>query len=55
VTERPQTVIELVPQMYKGVSERLWGAAGLSVTAHLLDLERRDLVIRSGDIWTIQT
>jgi glyoxylase-like metal-dependent hydrolase (beta-lactamase superfamily II) len=55
LAETPQTVLELVPQMYKGVSERLWGAAGLSVTAHLLDLERRGRVVRSGDLWTIQT
>jgi glyoxylase-like metal-dependent hydrolase (beta-lactamase superfamily II) len=55
LAETPQTVPELVPQMYKGVSERLWGAAGLSVTAHLLDLERRGRVVRSGDLWTIQT
>jgi glyoxylase-like metal-dependent hydrolase (beta-lactamase superfamily II) len=55
LAETPQTVVELVPQMYKGVSERLWGAAGLSVTAHLLDLERRGRVVRSGDLWTIQT
>ncbi|MXP41825.1 MBL fold metallo-hydrolase [Altererythrobacter soli] len=55
LAETPQTVLELVPQMYKGVSERLWGAAGLSVTAHLLDLERRRRVVRSGDLWTIRT
>jgi glyoxylase-like metal-dependent hydrolase (beta-lactamase superfamily II) len=52
---RPQAIAELVPQMYKGVSEFLWPAAGLSVKAHLLDLERREAVARSGEIWTIRT
>ena len=51
----PQTVAELVPQMYKGVSEFLWPAAGLSVSAHLFDLERRGRVARSEDLWTIRT
>ncbi len=43
----------LVPQMYRGIDERLWPAAAQSVRAHLIDLERRGLVARSGDIWTI--
>ena len=51
--KRAQTVAELVPQMYKGVDERLWPAAGQSVKAHLLDLERRGMVARSGERWTI--
>jgi glyoxylase-like metal-dependent hydrolase (beta-lactamase superfamily II) len=51
--QRPQAIAELVPQMYKGVDERLWPAAGQSVKAHLLDLERRAAVARSGDLWTI--
>jgi len=48
-----QPVVELVPQMYRGVDQRLWPAAGMSVTAHLLDLERRDIVSRSGDNWAV--
>jgi hypothetical protein len=40
--------------MYKGVNPWLWPAANLSVKAHLLDLERRGLVARSGDLWTIR-
>ena len=52
--ERPQSIAELVPQMYKGVDPRLWPAAGQSVKAHLLDLERRAAVARSGDVWTIR-
>ena len=48
-------ISELVPVMYKGVNERLWPAAGQSVKAHLIDLERRGLVARSEDAWTILT
>ena len=32
--------------------ERLWPAAGQSVKAHLIDLERRGLVARSEETWT---
>jgi glyoxylase-like metal-dependent hydrolase (beta-lactamase superfamily II) len=53
--QRPQAIAELVPQMYKGVDERLWLAAGMSVKAHLLDLERHDAVTRSDGIWTIRS
>jgi glyoxylase-like metal-dependent hydrolase (beta-lactamase superfamily II) len=48
-----QAVADLVPQMYKGLDARLWPAAGQSVKAHLIDLERRGLVARSEDTWTI--
>jgi len=51
----PQEAAELVPQMYKGIDQRLWPAAGQSVKAHLIDLERRGLVARSGETWTILT
>ena len=47
------TIGELVPAMYKGVGRHLWPAAGQSVKAHLLDLERRGRVARSEDRWTI--
>jgi glyoxylase-like metal-dependent hydrolase (beta-lactamase superfamily II) len=50
-----QSIAELVPQMYKGVDERLWPAAAMSVKAHLLDMERRGTVTRSGEVWTIRT
>jgi glyoxylase-like metal-dependent hydrolase (beta-lactamase superfamily II) len=43
---------QMVPLMYKGVDQQLWPAAGRSVLAHLIDLERRGLVSRQGDIWT---
>src|SRR3569832_63925 len=55
LAQRPHAIAELVPQMYKGVSQILWPAAGLSVKAHLLDLERREAVARSKDVWTIRT
>lgn len=52
---RTHLISELVPQMYKGIDERLWPAAGQSVKAHLIDLERRGLVGRSEETWTIRT
>ncbi|MFA7586767.1 MAG: MBL fold metallo-hydrolase, partial [Novosphingobium sp.] len=39
--ETPQPISAMVPRMYKGVHEQLWPAAGRSVLAHLIDLERR--------------
>lgn len=51
--EGARAITDLVPLMYKGLDPRLEGAAGMSVKAHLLDLERRGLVARSEDIWTI--
>ena len=49
--EERQQVADLVPQMYKGLDPKLAKAAALSVTAHLIDLERRGLVARSEDKW----
>lgn len=49
--DAPGAIEGLVPQMYKGLDPRLTGAAGMSVKAHLIDLERRGMVSRSGDIW----
>jgi hypothetical protein len=43
----------LVVQMYRAIDQRLWPAAAQSVRAHLIDLERRGLVARSGEVWTI--
>lgn len=40
----PQTVREIVPGLYAAVDKRLWPAAGLSVWAHLIALERRGVV-----------
>ena len=52
LTGQAQAIGDMVPVMYKGVDERLWPAASMSVKAHLLDMERRGMVSRSGDIWT---
>lgn len=49
----PQAIGDLVPVMYKGVDPKLWPAAGQSVRAHLIDLERRGLVTRSEELWMI--
>ena len=37
--------------MYKGVDQQLWGAAGRSVLAHLIDLQGRGVVTQRGDHW----
>ena len=42
----------LVPQMYKGLDPRLVKAAAMSVMAHLIDLERRGLATRDGEVWS---
>lgn len=42
---------DFVPLMYPALDERLHGAARMSVLAHLIDLERRGLVARSGETW----
>jgi glyoxylase-like metal-dependent hydrolase (beta-lactamase superfamily II) len=49
--EGPLAAADFVPRMYKGLDPRLHGAAEMSVTAHLLDLERRGRVARSGNRW----
>ncbi|WP_095011970.1 MBL fold metallo-hydrolase [Tsuneonella mangrovi] len=51
LTEQSRSAADLVKPMYKGLDPRLEGAARMSVTAHLLDLERRGIVARSGDDW----
>ncbi len=48
----PHHASELVPKMYKGLDPRLVKAAELSVTAHLIDLNKRGLVIRDADTWS---
>ena len=50
--EAAQPIEDLVARMYSGVDKRLWPAAQMSVWAHLIDLERRGMVARSGDVWT---
>ena len=55
VTEAPRAVPDIVARAYPGLDPRLVTAAGGSVTAHLLDLEARGLVVRSGEEWTRAT
>lgn len=49
----PQEIPQFVAAMYKGLDARLTGAAGRSVQAHLVDLERQGRVARSEDLWKI--
>jgi len=51
--ESPQTIPDLVRKMYVGLDERLLGAAGQSVLAHLLDLARQDLVTSHDEVWQL--
>lgn len=48
-------IADMVPRMYKGVDERLWGAAGRSVLAHLIELEQRGTVSRVEETWSLRT
>ena len=52
VREQLRDIPSIVASAYPGLDPRLVGAAGGSVLAHLLDLERRGLVERQGDSWT---
>jgi glyoxylase-like metal-dependent hydrolase (beta-lactamase superfamily II) len=51
----PHVIPAFVAAMYKGLDERLHGAAGRSVLAHLIDLERQGRVAVRGEQWMIQT
>jgi glyoxylase-like metal-dependent hydrolase (beta-lactamase superfamily II) len=51
VVERPRDVPDIVSAAYPGLDQRLHGAAGGSVLAHLLDLQARGLVVRQGETW----
>ena len=52
VSEKPRAIPDIVANAYPGLDPRLVPAAGGSVLAHLIDLERRALVERRGDRWT---
>jgi glyoxylase-like metal-dependent hydrolase (beta-lactamase superfamily II) len=52
VTERPRNIADIVANAYPGLDPRLTTAAGGSVYAHLLDLERRGSVVQDEDLWT---
>ncbi|MEO7655238.1 MAG: MBL fold metallo-hydrolase [Sphingomicrobium sp.] len=52
VTEAPLTIAEIVERAYPSLDPRLVVAAGGSVLAHLVDLERRGVVEQVGEQWT---
>ena len=49
------TVPAMVATMYASIDPRLHPAAGLSVTAHLIDLRARGEVVADGDRWALAT
>lgn len=49
----PATIPAMVASMYAGIDPRLHGAAGRSVLAHLLDMQKRGLVAPSGEEWAL--
>jgi glyoxylase-like metal-dependent hydrolase (beta-lactamase superfamily II) len=49
----PQQVPAMVAEMYKGLDPRLNGAAGRSVLAHLVDLQRQGRVDIRQELWTL--
>jgi glyoxylase-like metal-dependent hydrolase (beta-lactamase superfamily II) len=51
VGEREREIPDIVANAYPGLDPRLTVAAGGSVLAHLIDLERRGLVERRGEAW----
>jgi glyoxylase-like metal-dependent hydrolase (beta-lactamase superfamily II) len=53
LAEAAQPIAEMVPRMYKGVDQELWPAAGRSVRAHLIDLERRGMVASDDETWSL--
>jgi glyoxylase-like metal-dependent hydrolase (beta-lactamase superfamily II) len=44
-------ITTMVPKMYAGIDERLYGAAGRSVLAHLIDLRNRGMVTELAGQW----
>lgn len=51
--EREAAIPDMVKKMYKGLDPRLFGAAGRSVLAHLLDLRNRDVVRENDEVWAL--
>ena len=49
----PQQIPDMVAVMYKGLDPRLTGAAGRSVLAHLVDLERQGRVACRDETWAV--
>lgn len=53
LAEGAATVPVMVATMYASVDPRLHPAAGLSVSAHLIDLRTRGAVVADGDRWAL--
>lgn len=51
--EGPTTIADMVPRMYKGLDPSLTGAAGRSVLAHLVDLDKQGRVRCEGETWSL--
>ena len=51
--EDKATIPDIVASAYPGLDQRLVPAAGGSVWAHLVDLERRGIVRSDGETWTL--
>jgi hypothetical protein len=51
VREKARAIPDIVANAYPGLDPRLMAAAGGSVLAHLVDLERRGLVQRLQEQW----
>ncbi len=49
----PHDIPAMVAAMYKGLDPRLTGAAGRSVLAHLVDLQRQGRVGVAGEAWSL--
>jgi glyoxylase-like metal-dependent hydrolase (beta-lactamase superfamily II) len=52
VGDQPREVPDIVANAYPGLDPRLVTAAGGSVLAHLLDLQKRGLVVLEGEQWS---
>jgi repressor of nif and glnA expression len=55
LAEAPRSIPAMVERMYAGIDPRLFGAAERSVLAHLIDLDRRGLVVADGGAWRAVT
>ena len=51
--ESARPVSGFIPEMYKGLDPRLVGAAEMSVTAHLIDLEKRGATVSEDGLWRL--
>ena len=53
IGEHPRDIRGIVANAYPGLDPRLVTAAGGSVYAHLLDLQKRGFVSQKGETWTV--